>query len=197
MWRLGPSHRPPSSNTSSALMSETGARQYPKLEERTRAAARSPAQVPLRSARQSASIPAVVPAPTELCGTLPGRRDWVDSPGMLARRISDCTCEFVQADLAHWTAETELFWQCGVSSGSRSPRFRRLLAALPAGGVLAVQMPDKYPGLAASRSSCVRSWQAGMGRATGGRQRPRADSDTGGLFDLLGSLRAARSAHRP
>jgi trans-aconitate 2-methyltransferase len=125
--------------------------QYLKFEdERTRPPRDLLAQVPLRSARRIADLGCGPGNSTELLiARFPeARAAGIDaSPDMLRQareRLPHCT--FVQADLATWMPEpdTDLLFGNAVFHwvADHPGVLARLLAALPPGGILAVQMPD-------------------------------------------------------
>ncbi len=125
--------------------------QYLKFEdERTRAPRDLLAQVPLRSPARIVDLGCGPGNSTELLiERFPAAQViGVDSsPNMLRQareRLPRCT--FVQADLSTWMPEpgTDLLFGNAVFHwvADHSQVLARLLAALPTGGVLAVQMPD-------------------------------------------------------
>jgi trans-aconitate 2-methyltransferase len=101
-------------------------------------------------------------------------------------------CEFAQADLADWSPQerTDLLFANAVFQWvpNHPAVLRRLLAALPAGGVLAVQMPDntEEPALALMREVATRGpWAAQLALAAAARD----DLPTpAAYYDLLGPL---------
>lgn len=132
-------------------MSDWNASQYLKFEdERTRAARDLLARVPPGPRRAIADLGCGPGNSTELLverfpeAAITG----VDSsPDMLRQaRLRLPACTFIQADLASWTpaAPLDLIFANAVFQWvpRRDAAFLRLLSHLPAGGVLAVQMPD-------------------------------------------------------
>jgi len=144
------------------MSEDWSARQYLKFEdERTRPPRDLLAQVPLRSARRVFD-PACGPGnSTELLLERSPQAQVTgldSSPDMLRQaRQRLPNCEFVQADLADWRPpeSTDLLFGNAVFQWvpDHPAVLRRLLAALPGGGVLALQMPDntQEPALAIMR----------------------------------------------
>jgi len=101
-------------------------------------------------------------------------------------------CEFVQADLADWRPpeSTDLLFGNAVFQWvpDHPAVLRRLLAALPGGGVLALQMPDntQEPALAIMREVAESgAWAARLA----GTAAARDDLPTpAAYYDSLGSL---------
>jgi trans-aconitate 2-methyltransferase len=132
-------------------MSDWSASQYLKFEdERTRPARDLLAQVPLTKLRKAVDMGCGPGNSTELIAARypDARVEGVDSsPDMLRQareRLPNCT--FAQADLTTWTPEagTDLLYANAVFQWvpNHAAVLKRLLEALPQGGVLAVQMPD-------------------------------------------------------
>ena len=132
-------------------MDHWSARQYLKFEdERTRPPRDLLAQVPLQRPRLVVDLGCGPGNSTELLVERFPQSEVVgldSSPDMLRKareRLPKCT--FVEADIASWTADPRadlLFANASFQWIPNHPRvLRRLLEALPAGGVLAVQMPD-------------------------------------------------------
>jgi len=143
-------------------MEDWSARQYLKFEdERTRPPRDLLAQVPLQNPRLVVDLGCGPGNSTELLVARFPQAQMVgldSSPDMLRKareRLPNCT--FVQADIATWKPEpaTELIFSNAVLQWlpDHQPVMRRLLEALPGGGVLAVQMPDntREPGLVFQR----------------------------------------------
>jgi trans-aconitate 2-methyltransferase len=133
------------------VMDDWSARQYLKFEnERTRPPFDLLAQVPLERARRVVDLGCGPGNSTELLvERFPGAEviGLDSSPDMLRKaRERLPQCAFVEADIAAWTPETGtdlLFANAAFQWVPDHPRhLRRLLEALKAGGVLAVQMPD-------------------------------------------------------
>jgi trans-aconitate 2-methyltransferase len=140
-------------------VNDWNARQYLRFEdERTRPSRDLLAQVPLAEARRAVDLGCGPGNSTELIvGRFPQAEvSGVDnSPEMLRQareRLPACT--FMEADLATWMPRdgVDLLFGNAVFQWVPDHRavLRRLLQALPAGGVLAVQMPDntREPALA-------------------------------------------------
>jgi trans-aconitate 2-methyltransferase len=132
-------------------MSDWSASQYLKFEdERTRAARDLLAQVPLTKIRKAVDMGCGPGNSTELIAARypDAQVEGVDSsPDMLRQageRLPNCT--FAQADLKSWMPEpdTDLLYANAVFQWvpNHTAVLKRLLEALPQGGVLAVQMPD-------------------------------------------------------
>lgn len=132
-------------------MSDWSATRYLRFEdERTRPAADLLAAVPLAVARRVADLGCGPGNSTELLVRRFPRAEVVgvdSSPGMLeeaGRRLPGVA--LVRADLAGWAPEpgTDLLFANAVFQWvpDHPAVLRRLLAALPGGGALAVQMPD-------------------------------------------------------
>ncbi len=132
-------------------MEDWSARQYLKFEdERTRPPRDLLAQVPLPQPRLVVDLGCGPGNSTELLIERFPQAEVIaldSSPDMLRKareRLPQCT--FVQADIATWMPEAGtdlLFANAALQWMPDHPRvMRRLLEALPKGGVLAVQMPD-------------------------------------------------------
>jgi trans-aconitate 2-methyltransferase len=132
-------------------MEDWSARQYLKFEdERTRPPRDLVAQVPLQRPRLAVDLGCGPGNSTELLVERFPQSDIVGldfSPDMLAKaRERLPQCKFVQADIATWRPEptTDLIFGNAVMQWlpDHPAIMRRLLEALPQGGVLAIQMPD-------------------------------------------------------
>lgn len=132
-------------------MDDWSARQYLKFEdERTRPPRDLLAQVPLQLPRLVVDLGCGPGNSTELLVERFPQSEVIgldSSPDMLRKareRLPKCT--FVEADIESWAADPRadlLFANASFQWIPDHPQvLRRLLEALPAGGVLAVQMPD-------------------------------------------------------
>jgi trans-aconitate 2-methyltransferase len=132
-------------------MEDWSARQYLKFEdERTRPPRDLLAQVPLQRPRRVVDLGCGPGNSTELLAERYPQSDIVgldSSPDMLRKaRERLPACKFVEADIATWTpdAGTDLIFGNAVMQWlpDHPAIMRRLLEAMPEGGVLAIQMPD-------------------------------------------------------
>ena len=170
------------------------ARQYLKFEDdRTRPSRDLLAQVPLTAPRRVVDLGCGPGNSTELLierypdAEVTGLDSSLDMLRQARERLPRGT--FVQADLATWSPEqhTDLLFGNAVLQWvpDHPAVLRRLLAALPPGGVLAVQMPDntEEPALALMREVGSRGpWAASLAVANAARD----DLPTvGAYYDLL------------
>ena len=143
-------------------MEDWSARQYLKFEdERTRPPLDLLAQVPLQSPQLIVDLGCGPGNSTELLVARFPQAQVIgldSSPDMLRKaRERLPNCKFVQGDIATWKPDsnTELIFSNAVLQWlpDHQPVMRRLLEALPKGGVLAVPMPDntREPGLVFQR----------------------------------------------
>jgi len=174
-------------------MADWSARQYLKFEdERTRPPRDLLAQVPLEHARLVVDLGCGPGNSTELLLERFPQSEVVgldSSPDMLRKaRERLPTCAFIEADIATWTPTPRtdlLFANAAFQWVPDHPRvLRRLLEALPAGGVLAVQMPDntQEPAIAIQREVAESGpWAKDLATAV-----PRADLlSPEAYYDLL------------
>ena len=174
-------------------MQDWSARQYLKFEdERTRPPRDLLAQVPLQHPRLAVDLGCGPGNSTELLIERFPQSEIVgldSSPDMLRKaRERLPKCKFVDADIAAWTPDEHtdlLFANAAFQWVPDHPRvLRRLLEALPAGGVLAVQMPDntREPANALQRHVAESGpWARALQAAN-----PRADLlPTDAYYDLL------------
>jgi trans-aconitate 2-methyltransferase len=179
------------------MSEDWSARQYLKFEdERTRPPRDLLAQVPLAAPRRVIDLGCGPGNSTELLiDRFPGAEivGLDSSPDMLRQARERLPgVSFVEADLANWTPppSTDLLFANAVIQWvpDHTAVLRRLLAALPAGGVLAVQIPDNTnePALALMRAVGVSGpWAAKLAAANAARD----DLPTpGGYYDLLRPL---------
>jgi trans-aconitate 2-methyltransferase len=157
-------------------MADWSAAQYLKFaDERTRAARDLLARVPLKAPRLVYDLGCGPGNSTELLivGYPQARIIGLDSsPNMLTKaRQSYPDAQFIEGDLASWrpVEAPDLLFANAVFQWvpDHLQVLRRLLAALPVGGVLAVQMPDNLdePSHAAMRSIAARGpWAEKLGR---------------------------------
>lgn len=163
------------------MVDDWNARQYLKFEdERTRPPRDLLAQVPLQSPRCVIDLGCGPGNSTELLvARYPGAEvSGLDSsPDMLRQaRARLPNCAFAQDDLASWNPRggTDLLFANAVFQWvpDHPTVLRRLLAALPDGGVLAVQMPDNTdePALALMREVAEEGpWAAQLARTAAAR----------------------------
>jgi len=163
------------------MAEDWSARQYLKFEdERTRPPRDLLAQVPLKSALCVIDLGCGPGNSTELLLQRFPQAQVIgldSSPDMLRQaRERLPNCEFAHADLADWSPpqRTDLLFGNAVFQWvpDHPAVLRRLLAALPAGGVLAVQMPDntEEPALALMRDVAAKGpWAAPLAPARAAR----------------------------
>jgi len=179
------------------MTDDWSARQYLKFEdERTRPPRDLLARVPLQAPRRAIDLGCGPGNSTELLVARYPRAEVIgldSSPDMLRQareRLPDCV--FVQADLAEWQPPdgTDLLFANAVFQWvpDHPAVLRRLLAALPQGGVLALQMPDNTaePALALMREVASKGpWAKTLALAAAARD----DLPTpGAYYDLLKPL---------
>jgi trans-aconitate 2-methyltransferase len=163
------------------MAEDWSARQYLKFEdERTRPPRDLLAQVPLTSARRVIDLGCGPGNSTELLLQRFPQAQVIgvdSSPDMLRQaRERLPNCEFAHADLARWSPPegTDLLFGNAVFQWvpDHPAVLRRLLTALPTGGVLAVQMPDntEEPALALMRDVAASGpWAAALARTAAAR----------------------------
>jgi trans-aconitate 2-methyltransferase len=178
-------------------MSDWSADQYLKFEdERTRPPRDLIAQIPLARAQRVVDLGCGPGNSTELLIARYPEAEVIgldSSPDMLRQaRQRLPKCEFVAADLTTWTApqRTDLLFANAVFQWvpDHPAVLRRLLAGLPAGGVLAVQMPDNTdePALALMREVASRGpWARSSSVNHAARDELPPPS---AYYDLLGPL---------
>ena len=179
------------------MAEEWNARHYLKFEdERTRPPRDLLAQVPLPAPRRVIDLGCGPGNSTALLLERYPQAQVIgldSSPDMLRQaRERLPNCEFAQADLADWSPQerTDLLFANAVFQWvpNHAAVLRRLLAALPGGGVLAVQMPDNTaePALALMCEVATRGpWAAQLALAAAARD----DLPTpAAYYDLLGPL---------
>jgi trans-aconitate 2-methyltransferase len=179
------------------MTEDWSARQYLKFEdERTRPPRDLLAQVPLAAPRRVIDLGCGPGNSTELLiARFPGAEvTGLDSSTDMLRQARERLpgVSFVKADLATWIPQkpTDLLFANAVIQWvpDHPAVLQRLLAALPGGGVLAVQMPDNTnePALALMEEvGRVGPWAAGVAAASAARE----DLPTpGGYYDLLRPL---------
>jgi trans-aconitate 2-methyltransferase len=185
--------------TGGRAQSAWSADQYLKFEdERTRPARDLLAQVPLAQPRLPVDLGCGPATSTALLAArFPGARlVGVDSdPDMLAKAKARLpAAEYIAADIVDWRPEagTDLIYANAVFQWvpDHLGQLARLLAALPPGGVLAVQMPDN---LAEPAQTLMRDaaragpWAASLGAAINSRD---ALYTVGEYYDRLRGLAA-------
>jgi trans-aconitate 2-methyltransferase len=179
------------------MAEDWNARQYLKFEdERTRPPRDLLAQVPLQSPRRVFDLGCGPANSTELLVERYPQAEVIgvdSSPDMLRQaRERLPRCVFVEADLASWRPpeRTDLLFANAVFQWvpDHPAVLRRLLEALPRGGVLAVQMPDNTtePALALMREVAARGpWAAALAHAAAARNDLPTPAD---YYDLLRPL---------
>ncbi|HEX3936872.1 MAG TPA: methyltransferase domain-containing protein, partial [Xanthobacteraceae bacterium] len=132
-------------------MEDWSARQYLKFEdERTRPPRDLLAQVPLARPRRAVDLGCGPGNSTELIVERFPQTEVIgldSSPDMLRKaRERLPQCKFIEGDIATWTPDpaTDLIFGNAVMQWlpDHPAIMRRLLEAMPQGGVLAIQMPD-------------------------------------------------------
>jgi trans-aconitate 2-methyltransferase len=178
-------------------MNDWSARQYLKFEdERTRPPRDLLAQVPLQEPGRVVDLGCGPGNSTELLIARYPRAEviGVDSSADMLRqaRARLPKWRFVEADLAHWRPQepTHLLFANAVFQWvpDHPAVLRRLLGALPEGGVLAVQMPDntEEPAISLMREVASRGpWASILGLTAAARDDLPAPA---AYYDLLKSL---------
>jgi len=175
-------------------MADWNARQYLKFEdERTRPPRDLLAQVPLRHPRRVLDLGCGPGNSTELLverfpdAEIAGLDSSPDMLREARQRLPQCS--FIEADMTAWTPEPDTELLFGNAVFQWVPDHERvmhgLLAALPAGGVLAVQMPDntREPATALQREVAARGPWTGDPRV---KAASRADLPSPeAYYDLL------------
>jgi trans-aconitate 2-methyltransferase len=176
------------------MAEDWSARQYLKFEdERTRPPRDLLAQVPLEAPRRVFDLGCGPGNSTELLVQRYPQAEVVgldSSPDMLRQARERLPgCAFVAADLATWNPpeRTDLLFANAVFQWvpDHPAALQRLLGALPAGGVLAVQMPDNTsePALALMREVASSGpWAARLAVAAAARDDLPSPAD---YYDLL------------
>jgi trans-aconitate 2-methyltransferase len=179
------------------MAEDWSARQYLKFEdERTRPPRDLLAQVPLEAPRRVFDLGCGPGNSTELLIQRYPQAEVVgldSSPDMLRQARERLPgCDFVAADLAIWNPpeRTDLLFANAVFQWvpDHPAALQRLLGALPAGGVLAVQMPDNTSEPALSLMREVASsgpWAARLAVAAAARDDLPSPAD---YYDLLRPL---------
>jgi trans-aconitate 2-methyltransferase len=175
-------------------MNDWNARQYLKFEdERTRPPRDLLAQVPLERPRRAVDLGCGPGNSTELLLERFPQAEIVgldSSPDMLRKareRLPQCT--FIEANIASWTPteRTDLIFANAVFQWvpDHEQVMRRLLHSLPAGGVLATQMPDSTgePALALQRKVAASGPWAGDPRIKAAARGELPAPET--YYDLL------------
>ena len=178
-------------------MADWSAAQYLKFEdERTRPPRDLIAQIPLARAERVIDLGCGPGNSTELLVARYPDAEVIgldSSPDMLAQaRQRLPTCAFIQADLVSWTppGRTDLLFANASFQWLPDHQgvLRRMLQALPAGGVLAVQMPDNMDEPALALMSQVAGsgpWAGNPALAAAAREPlPRPEA----YYDLLKPL---------
>src|ERR1700716_4269503 len=176
------------------MAEDWSARQYLKFEdEHTRPPRDLLAQVPLQSPRRVVDLVCGPGNSTELLITRYPQADVVglDSSSDMLRQARERLpyCTFAEADLATWSPpeRTDLLFANAVFQWvpDHPTVLRRLLEALPEGGVLAVQMPDNTtePALALMREvASAGPWAAALASASDARDDAPTPAE---YYDLL------------
>jgi trans-aconitate 2-methyltransferase len=176
------------------MTSDWSARQYLKFEdERTRPPRDLLAQVPIQSPRRVVDLGCGPGNSTELLIARYPQAEVVgldSSPDMLRQARERLPAgAFLEADIASWRPpeQTDLLFANAVFQWvpDHPAVLRRLLEALPGGGVLAVQMPDNTdePALALMREVAARGpWAGDLALAAAARDDLPRPAD---YYDLL------------